>query len=142
MERAAALRAQRLQCNSGSGTIRLQNAAMSAENGSLHGHSHQPPSSTWAASTLLPCKGAQLQLTKRMHTICTSFSLTLSTKSRKSCPALPKHTGTELASFIGSIYQAGLILLVFVLPSHPQTLQHPCPVPRPGAQLCPSLAVY
>lgn len=53
--------------------------------------------------------------------------------------ALLEHTGTELSSFMGSVYQTGLVLLVFVLPPHPQTLQHPCPVPRPERSSAPAL---
>lgn len=115
---------------------------MPAESCSLYGHSHQPPRLPWAAPTLISCKGAHLQLAKRIHAIHTSFSLTPSAKSRNSCPECPEHTSTMLSRFMGPLYQTGLIPLVFVLPPHPQTLLCPCPVPRQGPQLCPSLAAY
>lgn len=136
------MRTQWLQCSSERGIIRLENAAMPAERCSLHSHSHQPPRSPCAAPTLISCKGDQLRLAKRIHVICTSFSLTPSAKSRNSCPECPEHTSTTLSSFVGLLYQTGLILLVFVLPLHSQTLLCPCPVPRQGPQLCPSLAAY
>lgn len=136
------MRAQCFQCNSDRGSIRIKMlqcqqraAACMAAATSLRGRLGE-------LQPLPHGKRTQLQLTKRIRAICTSFRLTPSAKCRKSCPEHPEHTSTVLSSFIRTLYQTGLVPLVFVLPPCPQTLLCPCPVPRQGPQLCPSRAVY
>lgn len=113
---------------------------MPAESCGLHGHSHQPLRLPWAAPTCISCKGAQL--TKSICATCTSFILTPSCKEHKLLPRTPRAYQYHVASFMGLLYQTDLIPLVSVLLLCPQTLLCPCPVPRQGPQLCPSLAVY
>lgn len=125
--------------NSNRVTVSSENAALPAESCSLHGHSHQPLGSPRASPIFISHKGSQLQLTKKLHAICTSFRLILSAKSRCSC-GHPGHRGTRLSGFMEPFHQMGLMLLVFVLPLHPQTFLSPCP--RQGPQLCPILSAY